>query len=109
MDNNVNNSGPNRRDALKLLGMGSAAGLFGMLGGSSAKAAPAKDAHATGNAATADHPGGGYSNKGLPPLKIKSVKATGTAPEGANLVVANAGTTDPGRHVTGSPPRTHAP
>src|ERR1700737_322968 len=99
-DNHTDLSGHNRRDVLKLLGMGSAAGLFGMLGSSPAKASPlAKASPPTGPfAASSERP---YGNGGLPPLKIKSVKAIGTAPEGANLVVVKVETTEPGLYGIG--------
>jgi mannonate dehydratase len=38
---------------------------------------------------------------GLPPLKIKSVKAITTAPEGLNLVVVKVETTEPGLYGLG--------
>lgn len=43
---------------------------------------------------------GNYAN-GLPPVKIKSVKAITTAPEGLNLVVVKVDTTEPGLYGLG--------
>jgi mannonate dehydratase len=74
-----------RRDALKILGIGSASGLLGMI-------APAA------NAETYETPS--YA-KGLPPVKIKSVKAIATAPQGSNLIVVKVETTEPGLYGLG--------
>lgn len=74
-----------RRDALKVLGLGSAAGLAGMFGGS----------------AKASSHGLHQTPKGLAPLKIKSVKAIGTAPQGSNLIVVKVETTEPGLYGIG--------
>jgi len=74
-----------RRDALKILGVGSASGLLGMI-------APAA------NAETYETPS--YA-KGLPPVKIKSVKAIATAPQGSNLIVVKVETTEPGLYGLG--------
>src|SRR5258708_38108554 len=82
----------NRRDAMRLLGMGSAAGFFGMLAG-----APGTRASAP---ATPPYHAPRYA-AGMPPVKIKSVKAIGTAPEGANLVVVKVETTEPGLYGIG--------
>src|SRR5882762_432936 len=76
MDNSTHQSGANpvglnRRDAMKMLGVGSAAGLFGMLGVNSASAAPRSAAASGGTPSYA---------VGMPPVKIRSVKAIGTAP-----------------------------
>jgi mannonate dehydratase len=102
MNNKTENTGHNRRDALRLLGMGSAAGLFGMLGAaSSAKAGSLETGPLSASSALAVSPGGAWSNKGLPPLKIKSVKAIATAPEGANLIVVKVETTEPGLYGLG--------
>jgi mannonate dehydratase len=38
---------------------------------------------------------------GLPPIKIKSVKAIGTKPSGSNLVVVKVETTEPGLYGLG--------
>lgn len=77
----------NRRDAVKMLGLGSAAGLFGsLIPGAGARAA--------------DRETPSYA-KGMPPVKIKSVKAIGTAPAGANLVLVKVETTEPGLYGLG--------
>jgi len=70
-----------RRDAVKLFTAGSAAGLMGLFG-------------------TRESLAGMYETpswaKGLPPVKIKSVKSIATAPEGSNLIVVKVDTTEPG-------------
>ncbi|MBA4058753.1 MAG: starvation-sensing protein RspA, partial [Marivirga sp.] len=75
-----------RRDTLKMLGIGSTAGLFGMFG-----------SHEV-NAETYERPG--YA-KGMAPVKIKSVKAIATAPQGSNLIVVKVETTEPGLYGLG--------
>lgn len=74
-----------RREAIKMLGLGSAAGLMGVFGGM--PKAAAHTLHQT--------------PKGLAPLKIKSVKAIGTAPQGSNLIVVKVETTEPGLYGIG--------
>jgi mannonate dehydratase len=74
-----------RRDALKILGIGSASGLLGMI-------TPAANAEI--------HETPSYA-KGLPPVKIKSVKAIATAPQGSNLIVVKVETTEPGLYGLG--------
>ena len=105
---------------MKLLGMGSAAGLFGLLGSTPAMASPARGSSpanpsslATGSSLTnpvspsvaspANMPpaAASYTGKGLPPVKIRSVKAIGTAPDGANLVIVKVETTEPGLYGLG--------
>ena len=87
-----NNLNTNRRDALKILGLGSAA-LFtgGLVNDASAQ---------TGTMASMQKP-----PAGLPPVKIKSVKAIGVKsnPEGrgSNLVVVKVETTEPGLYGLG--------
>ncbi len=71
-----------RRDALKMLGLGSAGILAGGWGNSSS-AALRREA-------------GKNSLKGLPPLTIRNVKAIGTAPHGINLIVIKVETSEPG-------------
>src|SRR5882724_3284802 len=97
MDNSTHQSGTNpiglnRRDAMKMLGVGSAAGLFGMLGVNSASAAP-RSAATSGETPS-------YA-VGMPQVKIRSVKAIGTAPQGANLVIVKVETTEPGLYGIG--------
>jgi mannonate dehydratase len=97
MDNSTpqpgaNPSGLNRRDAMKALGATSAAGLFGLLGINSASATP--------RAKAADKETPSYA-VGMPPVKIKSVKAIGTAPQGSNLIIVKVETTEPGLYGIG--------
>ena len=66
-----------RRDTLKIMGVG----MLGLFGSSEASAK--------------DHVTPSYA-KGLPPVKIKSVKAIATAPQGSNLIVVKVETTEPG-------------
>ena len=77
----------NRRDSLKMLGLGSA-GVLGMLGG------------LPGNATAKDKETPSYA-KGMAPIKIKSVKAIGTRPSHSNLVVVKVETTEPGLYGLG--------
>ena len=76
-----------RRDTIKKLALGSTAGLFGMFGGSIAEAQTP--------AALKNY------KAGMPPLKIRSVKAIATAPEGINLIVVKVETTEPGLYGLG--------
>ena len=93
-------NGLNRRDAVKMLGVGSAAGLMGMLGNFSASAAPNGREAASHRHEPRVYEPPPYA-KGMPPLKIKSVKAIGTAPQGANLVIVKVETTEPGLYGIG--------
>lgn len=80
-----NQSATNRREALKIMGAGSA-GLLGLFGTTSARAKEyEKPAYA----------------KGLPTVKIKSIKAIATAPQGSNLIVVRVDTTEPGLYGLG--------
>ncbi|MBD0279745.1 MAG: starvation-sensing protein RspA [Flavisolibacter sp.] len=81
-----------RRQAMKLLGLSSGAGLLGMFGNmSNAFAAPVSmQKQETPNYA-----------KGVKPVKIKSVKAIATAPQGPNLIVVKVETTEPGLYGLG--------
>ena len=85
MENPENKFKTSRRDAMKIIAGGSA-GLLGLLGSPLAMAeryeAPA------------------YA-KGMAPVKIKSVKAIATAPEGINLIVVKVETTEPGLYGLG--------
>lgn len=78
----------NRRDTLKMLGFGSSAGVLGLFGGIST--AEAREQQGTPAYA-----------KGLAPVKIKSVRAIATAPQGSNLIVVKVETTEPGLYGLG--------
>ena len=86
MKNLEENGASSRRDALKMLALGSSAGLLGLFGTPEA------------NAATYETPS---YQKGLAPVKIKSVKAIVTAPQGSNLIVVKVETTEPGLYGYG--------
>src|SRR5258708_25256868 len=75
-----------RRDAMKMIGVSSTAGLLGLLGSHQVNAAEkVTPAYA----------------KGLAPVKIKSVRAIATAPQGSNLIVVKVETTEPGLYGLG--------
>ncbi len=82
-----NNYSSGRRRAMKTIALGSTAGIFNLLGLPPAEAGPGK----------VDT---GYKT-GIPPVKIRSVKAIATAPEGLNLVVVKVETTEPGLYGLG--------
>jgi mannonate dehydratase len=75
----------NRRDILKGLGFGAAAGAFGLFRKSTDAAAET------------------YSKavRGLPPLKITNVKAITTCPQGQRLTVVKVATSEPGLYGLG--------
>ena len=89
MKNKNQQNALNRRAAVKMLSMGSAAGLLGIFG--TPLSAGAREYNNSTN---------NYSN-GLKPIKIKSVKAIATAPQGPNLVVVKVETTEPGLYGLG--------
>ncbi len=74
----------NRRELLKGVSLGAAAGALGV--SSHAVAAPASYSQAT---------------KGLPPLKITKVKAIPTCPHGIELIVVKVETSEPGLYGLG--------
>jgi mannonate dehydratase len=78
---------PGRRETIKKLALGSTAGLLGLFNSSFAHAQEPQIAT-------------GYK-RGMPPVKIKSVKAIATAPEGINLIVVKVETTEPGLYGLG--------
>jgi mannonate dehydratase len=91
MTNDYDNFGSARRETVKKLGLGSAAGLFGMFGfNSRAEARESEDDLRYRK-----------STKGLPPLKITKVKAIGTAPARSNLIVVKVETNEPGLYGLG--------
>src|ERR1051326_2285256 len=75
-----------RREAMKMFALGSTATLFG------------SSANLFANVQKPDLPD--YKT-GLPPVKIRSVKAIATAPEGSNLIVVKVETTEPGLYGLG--------
>ncbi|MEO6329264.1 MAG: enolase C-terminal domain-like protein [Ginsengibacter sp.] len=76
-----------RRETMKLLALGSTAGFFGL---------------PVNLFAGAQKPKVPSSYKaGMPAVKIKSVKAIATAPEGSNLIVVKVETTEPGLYGLG--------
>src|SRR5215831_6656110 len=75
-----------RRETMKMLALGSTATLFGIGENVFAKAQPPK---------IPDY------KAGMPAVKIKSVKAIATAPEGSNLIVVRVETTEPGLYGSG--------
>lgn len=76
----------NRRETLKMLGLGTSAGLLNIFGGM--------------GEARANYETPQYA-KGAAPVKIKSVKAIATAPQGSNLIVVKVETTEPGLYGLG--------
>jgi mannonate dehydratase len=75
-----------RRKALKMLGLGSTAGVFGLFDSPKARAE---------NYVTPAYA------KGLAPVTIKSVRAITTAPGGSNLVIVKVETSEPGLYGLG--------
>jgi mannonate dehydratase len=86
MSDKRHTSGLDRRTLLKV-GLGTASGFWGISGGISRARAE------TGEVSS-------YT-RSLAPVKIRSVKAIGTAPQGANLVVVKVETTEPGLYGIG--------
>ena len=84
----MNKLDQSRRDTLKMLGFGSSAGVLGLFGGIST-------AEAREQAGTPAYA------KGMAPVKIKSVRAIATAPQGSNLIVVKVETTEPGLYGLG--------
>lgn len=78
-----------RREVVKMFGMGSVAGLLACI--TAPLAAEAKEEERAKNV---------YA-RNMPPVTIRSVKAIGTAPAGANLVVVKVETSEPGLYGLG--------
>ena len=74
-----------RRNFMKTVALGSAAGIFGLTA-NKVNAAPYEPA--------------AYA-KAMAPVKIKSVKAIATRPGGSNLIVVKVETTEPGLYGLG--------
>ncbi|GAB4006053.1 D-galactonate dehydratase family protein [Spirosoma migulaei] len=84
----MNKTDQSRRDTLKMLGFGSSAGVLGLFGGIS-------------TAEAREQQGKPQYAVGMAPVKIKSVKAIATAPQGSNLIVVKVETTEPGLYGLG--------
>lgn len=76
-----------RRETMKKIALGSTAGIFGLMAGPFANAQK--------------HELPDRYKVGLAPVKIRSVKAIATAPEGSNLVVVKIETSEPGLYGLG--------
>lgn len=86
MGSNEKMTQSNRREMLKMLGMGSAAGVFGLMG--------------MGNTQAKDRLTPQYA-KGAAPITITRVRAITTAPGGPNLVIVKVETSEPGLYGLG--------
>ena len=78
-----------RREMMKMFGMGSAAGLLGLI--SAPLSAEAKEEEKAKN----------FYARASAPVTIRSVKAIGTAPGGPNLIVVKVETSEPGLYGLG--------
>ncbi|MEO8415229.1 MAG: enolase C-terminal domain-like protein [Ginsengibacter sp.] len=90
MITSTNKTAVDRRAMLKMFGVGSAAGMIGLLG--VPLSAAAKEEEKAKNF---------YAKSGMPPVTIRSVKAIGTAPAGSNLVIVKVETSEPGLYGLG--------
>ena len=86
MKNSETRSLTSRREAMKLIAAGSTVGFLGMFGSPFIR----EEKYEIPSYA-----------KGLAPVKIRSVKAIATAPEGINLIVVKVETTEPGLYGLG--------
>ncbi|MBC7758723.1 MAG: starvation-sensing protein RspA [Phormidesmis sp. FL-bin-119] len=86
MENFENNGASSRRDTLKMLALGSTAGLLGLFDSKVARA----DSYETPS-----------YQKGLAPVTITKVRAILTAPGGSNLVIVKVETSEPGLYGVG--------
>jgi mannonate dehydratase len=82
-------SGTTRRDAMKMIATGSAAGVMGFYGSPVSFSEPAERKETPAY------------QKGIPPVKIRKVRAISTAPAGSNLIVVKVETTEPGLYGLG--------
>lgn len=90
MSNLKHPSGLNRRDAVKMLGLGSSIGLLNLLGSTRASAEEREEEKAKNKYA-----------KGMAPVTITGIKAIGTNPGGSNLVIVKVETSEPGLYGYG--------
>ncbi|WP_257658485.1 enolase C-terminal domain-like protein [Parapedobacter lycopersici] len=79
-------NGFDRREMVKMLGLGSAAGVLGLFGTPAARAAQRETP--------------AYA-RGMAPVTITNVKAIATAPSGSNLIVVKVETSEPGLYGLG--------
>ena len=86
MENFENNGASSRRNTLKMLALGSTAGLLGLFDSKVARA----DSYETPS-----------YQKGLAPVTITKVRAILTAPGGSNLVIVKVETSEPGLYGVG--------
>ncbi|RDB03922.1 enolase C-terminal domain-like protein [Runella aurantiaca] len=84
----MNKTDVNRRETMKMLGLGGSAGLLGLFGGVS-------------NAQAREEKGTPSYAKAMKPIKITNVKAIATAPQGSNLIVVKVETSEPGLYGLG--------
>ena len=96
----MTNSNLNRRQLMKMLGLGSAGSLLGAAAPALAKANGRNGAGDLSLSGSRDKATPSYA-AGLPPVTIRSVKAIGTAPQGANLVIVKVETSEPGLYGIG--------
>ena len=82
-------SATSRRDAMKMIATGSAAGILGLFRSPLFQAASQENKEAPAYA------------KGMPAVKISKVRAIATAPAGSNLVIVKVETTEPGLYGLG--------
>src|ERR1700688_246319 len=87
MDKQKKQSSVDRRQALKMIGIGSGVGLLGLFG-----------TNLKADAACYEKP---FYARGMAQITIKSVRAIGTAPAGANLVIVKVETSEPGLYGVG--------
>jgi mannonate dehydratase len=87
MKKSENEFSSSRRETMKKIALGSTAGLFGLLGSPLANAQKPQTPE--------------RYKVALPPVKIRSVKAIATAPEGSNLIIVKVETSEPGLYGLG--------
>jgi mannonate dehydratase len=81
--------GTSRREAMKLIAAGSAAGMMGLYGNPLTASEPQEKKETPAYA------------KAMGPVKIRKVRAIATAPAGSNLIVLKVETTEPGLYGLG--------
>jgi mannonate dehydratase len=99
--NNTSATNPQRRQVIKSLGLGSAAGALGVLNPTDLYAGQENLAAAAPPDSYLPAGRQGRDVKGLPPLKIRNVKAIATCPHGIELIVVKVETNEPGLYGVG--------